>query len=100
MNGSASPPTPRIAESRNPGLQRGKRLLKIVAWLAAEVLGIAERERAGRQLARMSERDLKDIGLITTDVAPLARGRPPPTFRPPEGGAWRGQETHFRAKRE
>lgn len=64
-----------------PGLPTSRLLHRLctgIRQLFSGRLGQAE-------LARMSERELKDIGLIRSDLPRIGRGLPPPTERPLSG---------------
>lgn len=54
----------------------------ILTWLSAQVKALAEKDRLRTVLYQMSENDLKDIGLLRSDIEHVLKGRSPPTGRP------------------
>ena len=47
--------------------------MTILRWARIQLAGLAEQGRVGRELSRLSERNLADIGLNRSDIRPVAQ---------------------------
>lgn len=51
-------------------------------WFTVKTRELTSGDKLRKDLGRMTERDLMDIGLIRSDIHRIARGMLPPTDRP------------------